>query len=247
MRHWIICGAAPARTPPTPTRTRSLIPTQVIRAVERNIDPRSPPLLRRLCLDQFETCPGGKKLGRYIARLAAEATTIINAPEYAKTVRDLANRRRMIDVARDCISGLNTAPPEITPEAIVADTIARLDEITTGQIPHTLRAVGIGDAGRDALEQLSTVMQGNSAAVGIPYGISDLDRRTDGIHRGEVSVLAARPRHGQERARRACRACRVGGRLSGALLLLGNDRGGVSAAGIDRHRLQDQRQAHRLQ
>jgi hypothetical protein len=90
----------------------------------------------------------------------------------------------MIDVARDCISGLNTAPPEITPEAIVADTIARLDEITTGQIPHTLRAVGIGDAGRDALEQLSTVMQGNSAAVGIPYGISDLDRRTDGIHRG---------------------------------------------------------------
>ena len=139
----------------------------------------------------------GLKLGRYIARLAAEATTIINAPEYAKTVRDLANRRRMIDVARDCISGLNTAPPEITPEAIVADTIARLDEITTGQSPHTLRAVGIGDAGRDALEQLSAKMEGNSAAVGIPYGISDLDRRTDGIHRGEVSVLAARPGMGK--------------------------------------------------
>lgn len=57
--------------------------------------------------------------------------------------------------------------PEITPEAIVADTIERLDEITTGQIPHTLRAVSIGHAGRDALEQLSAVMQGNSAAVGV--------------------------------------------------------------------------------
>jgi hypothetical protein len=69
--------------------------------------------------------------------------------------------------ARDCISNLNTASPEITPEAIVADTIERLDEITTGQIPHTLRAVSIGHAGRDALEQLSAVMQGNSAAVGV--------------------------------------------------------------------------------
>src|SRR5258708_496391 len=29
---------------------------------------------------------------QYIARLAAEATTVINAPDYAKVVRDLANR-----------------------------------------------------------------------------------------------------------------------------------------------------------
>jgi hypothetical protein len=31
----------------------------------------------------------GLRLGNYLARLAAEATTIINVTEYAKTVRDL--------------------------------------------------------------------------------------------------------------------------------------------------------------
>ena len=35
--------------------------------------------------------------GAYIGKLAANATTIINADDFAKTVRDLADRRRIID------------------------------------------------------------------------------------------------------------------------------------------------------
>jgi replicative DNA helicase len=135
----------------------------------------------------------GLKLGQYLARLAAEATTIINAPDYAKTVRDLANRRRMIDVAEDCIAGLRTAAAEITPDAIVADTIERLDEIATGRVPPSLRSVSIGDAGRDALDQLSTRMQSGGIAVGMTWGLAALDRRTDGIHRCEFAILAGRP------------------------------------------------------
>jgi replicative DNA helicase len=36
-------------------------------------------------------------------------------------------------------------------------------------------------------------MQGGPAAVGMTLGLSDLDRLTDGIHRGELSLLAGRP------------------------------------------------------
>jgi replicative DNA helicase len=135
----------------------------------------------------------GMKLGQYLARLAAEATTIINAPHYAKIVRDLANRRRMIDVSEDCIAALKAAPVEITPDAIVADTIERLDEIATGRVPPSLRSVNIGDAGRAALDQLSTRMQGGGIAGGMTWGLAELDGCTDGIHRGELSILAGRP------------------------------------------------------
>jgi replicative DNA helicase len=135
----------------------------------------------------------GMKLGQYLARLAAEATTVINAPDYAKTVRDLANRRRMIEVAEDCIAGLKAAPAEITPDAIVAGTIERLDEIATGRVPPSLRSVSIGDAGRHALDQLSTRMQGNGGAVGMTWGLAEIDRCTDGIHHGESSIIAGRP------------------------------------------------------
>src|ERR1700730_16615816 len=36
-------------------------------------------------------------------------------------------------------------------------------------------------------------MQGGNDVVGMPSGLADLDRSTDGIHRGELSLLARRP------------------------------------------------------
>jgi replicative DNA helicase len=135
----------------------------------------------------------GMKLSQYLARLQAEATTIINAPDYARIIRDLADRRLLIAEVEDCAAVLKAAPVEVSPAEIVAHTIERFDEIATGHIPHTLRAVSIGDAGREALECLSAAMQGGGAAVGMTYGLADLDRRTDGIHRGESSLVAGRP------------------------------------------------------
>lgn len=139
----------------------------------------------------------GMKLAQYLARLAAEATTVINAPDYARTIRDLADRRRMIVVAENCTAALKAAPVEVSPAEIVADTIERFDEITTGHIPHTLRAVSMGDAGREAMERLSAAIQGGAQSTGMSWGLADLDRRTDGIHRNELSIIAGRPGMGK--------------------------------------------------
>jgi replicative DNA helicase len=35
-------------------------------------------------------------LSEYLARLVAEATTVLNAPDYARTISDLALRRKLI-------------------------------------------------------------------------------------------------------------------------------------------------------
>ena len=41
----------------------------------------------------------GITVNQYVARLAAEATTIINARDFATTIRDLADRRRLVSTA----------------------------------------------------------------------------------------------------------------------------------------------------
>ena len=41
---------------------------------------------------------GGMTVPRYLARLAAEATTIINAADYGRTIYDLAIRRQLITI-----------------------------------------------------------------------------------------------------------------------------------------------------
>ena len=43
----------------------------------------------------------GISLGRYLARLCAEATTVINAPDYAKTICDLKHRRDLMAIGEE--------------------------------------------------------------------------------------------------------------------------------------------------
>src|SRR3984893_18230019 len=45
-----------------------------------------------------ETDIGGMTVGQYLARLAAEATTIINAQDYGRTIYELALRRDLIRI-----------------------------------------------------------------------------------------------------------------------------------------------------
>ena len=70
-------------------------------------------------------------LFRNIARLAAEATTVINAPDYAKVVRDMANRH-LIAAAEHCAIAAKTAAVDVPAEQIAADTIKCINEITPG-------------------------------------------------------------------------------------------------------------------
>ena len=45
---------------------------------------------------------GNLTSSQYLARLAAEATTVINAPDYARMISDLAIRRDLIAAAEHC-------------------------------------------------------------------------------------------------------------------------------------------------
>ena len=55
---------------------------------------------------------GGQTVTAYLAKLAAGATTVINAPDYARTVRDTALRRRMIALGETIVSRAQDAPVE---------------------------------------------------------------------------------------------------------------------------------------
>src|ERR1700746_116650 len=54
----------------------------------------------------------GFTAAQYLARLAAEATTIINAADYGRTVYDLAVRRDLIQIGEDMVNSAYDAPVE---------------------------------------------------------------------------------------------------------------------------------------
>lgn len=135
---------------------------------------------------------GGLPLSAYVARLCAEATTIVNTPDFAKVVRDLWERRQIKAVLESGLDLVRAAPIDIPPAQISIETVEQLDAIAVRQIPQTVRPLTLGEACREALGNLSDAMQRGGRLTGITWGLADLDRRTSGIHRGELSILADR-------------------------------------------------------
>src|SRR5206468_11575075 len=71
----------------------------------------------------------GLTLAQYLARLAAEATTIINAVDYGRTVYDLAIRRELINIGEDMVNVAFDAPADFAPGDQIQDAERRLYEL----------------------------------------------------------------------------------------------------------------------
>ena len=69
---------------------------------------------------------------QYLARLAAEATTIINAHDYGRTIHDLAVRRELIKIGEDVVNVAYDAPVDSTPRDQIEEAEKRLYQIAEG-------------------------------------------------------------------------------------------------------------------
>jgi replicative DNA helicase len=63
----------------------------------------------------------GLKVAAYLTRLAAEATTIINAADYGRQVYDLAIRRDLIAIGEDMVNVAFDAPVDVAPREQIED------------------------------------------------------------------------------------------------------------------------------
>ena len=71
----------------------------------------------------------GVTVSQYLARLAAEATTVINAEDYGRTIYDLAIRRSLIGIGEDLVNTAYDAPVETSPRDQIEETEQRLYEL----------------------------------------------------------------------------------------------------------------------
>src|ERR1700761_4001564 len=71
----------------------------------------------------------GLTVNQYLARLAAEATTIINAEDYGRTIYDLSIRRDLIGIGEEMVNVAYDAPVDFAPRAQIEDAERRLYEL----------------------------------------------------------------------------------------------------------------------
>src|SRR5205085_10797631 len=71
----------------------------------------------------------GLTASQYLARIAAEATTVINAEDYGRTIYDLALRRSLIGIGEDMVNVAFDAPVDFAPRSQIEDAERRLYEL----------------------------------------------------------------------------------------------------------------------
>jgi replicative DNA helicase len=139
---------------------------------------------------------GGLTPNQYLARLAAEATTVINAEDYGRTVYDLALRRALILIGEDMVNVAYDAPIEMAPRLQIEDAERRLYELAeTGKYDGGFQR--FARALTTAVDMAAHAYQRDGKLSGIATGLKDLDRMMGGLQKSDLIIIAGRPGMGK--------------------------------------------------
>ena len=139
---------------------------------------------------------GDLSVTQYLARLAAEATTIINAEDYGRSIYDLAIRRSLITIGEDMVNIAYEAPFEMPPNEQIEDAERRLFELAeTGEYDGGFH--GFDEALNLALDMAAAAHKRDGGLSGIATGIQALDHRMGGLQPSDLVIVAGRPGMGK--------------------------------------------------
>ncbi len=139
---------------------------------------------------------GEMTVSQYLARLAAEAVTVINAEDYGRAIYDLAIRRALIGIGEDMVNIAYDAPVEMGPGAQIEDAERRLFELAeTGRYDGGFQP--FTDAVRNAIDMANAAFQRDGHLSGVSTGMRALDARMGGLQSSDLIILAGRPGMGK--------------------------------------------------
>jgi replicative DNA helicase len=138
----------------------------------------------------------GLTASQYLARLAAEATTVINAEDYGRTVYDLAIRRTLIIIGEDMVNVAYDAPVDLAPRDQIEDAERRLYELAeTGRYDGGFQR--FATALTTAVDMAAKAYQRDGKLSGLATGLMDVDRMMGGLQASDLVILAGRPGMGK--------------------------------------------------
>jgi len=139
---------------------------------------------------------GGITISQYLGRLAAEATTIINAEAYGRTIYELAMRRQLVLIGEEIVNTAYDAAADDHPKQQIEAAEKRLYELAeNGRFDGGF--VSFSSALRIAVDLAAEAFKRDRKLSGIATGMSDLDRIMGGLQSSDLVIIAGRPGMGK--------------------------------------------------
>jgi len=133
---------------------------------------------------------------QYLARLAASATTIINAENYGKIIYDLALRRDLINLGEQIVNTAYDSDLEETSSSQIENAEKQLFAMAESG-SHEGGLAPIRVAVNIAVKSIEDAFQRDGNLVGVTSGLRDMDAKLGGLHKSDLLILAGRPSMGK--------------------------------------------------
>ncbi len=129
----------------------------------------------------------------YLHTLSAQVPIAANAGYYAEIVREKAILRRLVD------AGTRIAQMGYAGEGQVDDVVdqaqAEVYAITEKRASEDYAP--LSDIMESALDEIEAISNRDGDMIGVPTGFADMDELTNGLHPGQMVIVAARPAMGK--------------------------------------------------
>jgi replicative DNA helicase len=131
--------------------------------------------------------------GAYLHTLLASVPTAANAGYYARIVRERAILRRLVEAGTRIVQ-LGYAGDGDADE-LVDRAEAEIYGVTERRVSEDY--LPLADIMPGALDEIEAIGSRGGVMTGVPTGFNDLDSLTNGLHAGQMVVIAARPAIGK--------------------------------------------------
>jgi len=154
------------------------------------------PITLRTFFETAEPIDAHLTVPQYLVRLAASATTVLNAHDYGQTIYDLAIRRNLILIGEDLVNVAYDSPVDFPPDDQIQDAEQKLYSLAEkGKYGQGFLA--FGKALTAAVEMAGAAYQRAGGLSGISTGLKDLDNKMGGLQSSDLIILAGRPSMGK--------------------------------------------------
>jgi replicative DNA helicase len=154
------------------------------------------PITLKTFFENAEPIDGTTTVVQYLGKLAVNATTIINARDYGRTVHDLYTRRQLIIIGEDVVNRAYDSPVDFPPKEQIEEAETRLFSLAETD-KYGQGFLVFRNALTAAIELAGNAYKRDGHLSGIATRFSGLDGKMGGLQSSDLIVLAGRPSMGK--------------------------------------------------
>lgn len=150
----------------------------------------NPVTLKNALSDEFQNA------NEYLGQLAASAVAIINVREYSQLIMDLSKKRQLISIGTEVVTEAYQSSEAQSATDQIEAAEQRLYHLASEGIANKSFAAISGSV-NEALNSAERAYKRDGETVGLPTGLSGLNKLLGGFQNSDLIILAGRPSMGK--------------------------------------------------